>query len=419
MSFTCTRYEDSIPCETSPNYFYLNKRNGDPKAHFLTDQDIIKTSNSNRNSVSYHNNLIDERQSYKEIIEPKLSSSLQKDVLMGINDSKPPIVPSMMAYVKEDNSGKSLMNLYKDQHHAPYEMSDKYLSNMKPGVRYTNTMKMNYPSYKPAYDPLPPYSRSGQIESERGPILPKYQSLIQSQEPVNSKIDQMFVPDDRALDDKMKSPYNYPGPHLSRAIKPTKKTFFTPATFSQMYMENQKASKYGQMRPSHMAFNNNSYETIMRPKKQQHHIRDNELNNKMALYSEVSSKPFPKFPSKYYDTSKYQEIKSDHYTVPNTIRIVEPNENVATSNDKAKNLRYATLSEESEPQPAEPVKMGFMDKNGNNEAPENVRDFQNYKVVKQVKGKNLLIDPSLENDPARDNIIAQVLEMLSKYNWQY
>ncbi|OTF69363.1 hypothetical protein BLA29_012761 [Euroglyphus maynei] len=55
--------------------------------------------------------------------------------------------------------------------------------------------------------------------------------------------------------------------------------------------------------------------------------------------------------------------------------------------------------------------------NHNNEQMSSFVDYgTNYKVVKQIKGKNLLIDPSLENDPERDNIIAQVLEMLSKYN---
>lgn len=43
MSFTCTRFDDSIPCEQSPNYFYLNKRNGDPKAYFLTDEEILNS----------------------------------------------------------------------------------------------------------------------------------------------------------------------------------------------------------------------------------------------------------------------------------------------------------------------------------------------------------------------------------------
>ncbi|UXI15560.1 hypothetical protein NH340_JMT01503 [Sarcoptes scabiei] len=82
-----------------------------------------------------------------------------------------------------------------------------------------------------------------------------------------------------------------------------------------------------------------------------------------------------------------------------------------------------------------PVKISFVNNgrtNSNNDANHHVIDNHqknsnnprqfvdylgsNYKVVKQVKGKNLLIDPSLEKDPARDNIIAQVLEMLNKYN---
>ncbi|XP_017463638.1 PREDICTED: uncharacterized serine-rich protein C215.13-like, partial [Rhagoletis zephyria] len=55
MSFTCTRHQDSIPCDSSPNYFYLNKRNGDPKAFFLTEEDIVKPGASNNNGHSTRN----------------------------------------------------------------------------------------------------------------------------------------------------------------------------------------------------------------------------------------------------------------------------------------------------------------------------------------------------------------------------
>ena len=65
--------------------------------------------------------------------------------------------------------------------------------------------------------------------------------------------------------------------------------------------------------------------------------------------------------------------------------------------------------------PMQPVKMTFVNRAELSKKPyEQFGD--NVRVVKQVKGKSLLIDPTLENDPARDSIIAQVLEMLNKYN---
>jgi len=42
----CNYESDSIPCEASSDFFYLNDRIGDEKAPFLTDADIEKARNA-------------------------------------------------------------------------------------------------------------------------------------------------------------------------------------------------------------------------------------------------------------------------------------------------------------------------------------------------------------------------------------
>ncbi len=40
LSLTCNHVEDSIPCESSPDFYYLNNRIGDPEANIHYDEDI-------------------------------------------------------------------------------------------------------------------------------------------------------------------------------------------------------------------------------------------------------------------------------------------------------------------------------------------------------------------------------------------
>ena len=43
---TCNHEGDSIPCEVSAEFFYLNERIGDAKADFLGPADIDKAKNA-------------------------------------------------------------------------------------------------------------------------------------------------------------------------------------------------------------------------------------------------------------------------------------------------------------------------------------------------------------------------------------
>ena len=43
---SCVHEIDSIPCEASSDFFYLNERIGDETAKFLTDADIEKARNA-------------------------------------------------------------------------------------------------------------------------------------------------------------------------------------------------------------------------------------------------------------------------------------------------------------------------------------------------------------------------------------
>ncbi len=43
---SCNHIDDAIPCESSPQFFYLNERIGDPTAQFLGEQDIDKARNA-------------------------------------------------------------------------------------------------------------------------------------------------------------------------------------------------------------------------------------------------------------------------------------------------------------------------------------------------------------------------------------
>lgn len=470
MSFTCTRYEDSIPCESSPNYFYLNKRNGDPKAYFLTDEDIVKTSSSAPKNSFLLNNLIEHRPVFtaKESYEPKLSSSSNKDVRLGVASSHKPTTPTN--YVQhtpvhfEKDDYTSLNSLVGSFHHqknsasAPYEKYFSNNNNKQPGVRYTSqpqrisAFEMPPPSFESKAD-FGGFSGGDGVSRSASAIPQKYQSMMRAHEPINSKIDQMFINNDHALDEP-KSVYSFTEQPIRHTPKPPlKKSTFTPAAFSKMYIENQKAKYHSNplaaYRQSGILPKNNSYESMIKPDKSHHSVRSNgatatasAIENKVPLYSEVSNSMFRLPPSKY-DDSNYDEIKSSKYVVPSSIRIIEPNENLPSGTEATEapltNSVTASLLprmagpppteeiESSHGQPNEPVRMYFNTKpngrssvrTGPQQPPQTenlVGNYQNFKVVKQVKGKNLLIDPSLENDPARDNIIAQVLEMLSKYN---
>src|SRR5690606_29913193 len=122
------------------------------------------------------------------------------------------------------------------------------------------------------------------------------------------------------------------------------------------------------------------------------------------------------------------EIKTNQYVVPSSIRIIEPEGGAPVGKSSSGQYQQPQRqperissparepAQQPEPVARPPMKMAFVSEDSMGPDGESVADYGNFKVVKQVKGKSLLIDPSLENDPARDNIIAQVLEMLNKYN---
>lgn len=45
FSLTCAHESESLPCESSKEFFYLNDRIGKEKALLHTDEDIVKLSN--------------------------------------------------------------------------------------------------------------------------------------------------------------------------------------------------------------------------------------------------------------------------------------------------------------------------------------------------------------------------------------
>lgn len=216
---------------------------------------------------------------------------------------------------------------------------------------------------------------------------------------------------------------------------------FTPASFSKMYMENvQKAAKY-----IGAPVSTNEIHGKTELSSQFYHSYPPKSTSSNLLVDRQSKSytavPFPASGSRAKSSSKYdsmsshyptssssssphQLINSNQYVVPSSIRIIEPadshrgggNNGKASSHSTSQHLTpLSSIDSGSQEQlnSEMPVKMSFVSKGDGDSS---MADFGNLRVVKQVKGKNLLIDPSLENDPARDNIIAQVLEMLNKYN---
>ena len=244
-----------------------------------------------------------------------------------------------------------------------------------------------------------------------------------------------------------------------------KKKPFTPAAFSKLYVESQKSSKYSPQ--TQLLYNNRN--TVIDNSYNHQHVRTTAKPFEHNTFHGTQSKPATTMYSTTYTSSgdhqlptsnekddllpfpKYNSmlptdgnvIKSNQYMIPSSIRIIEPNEPArkeqqhqqqSSSQPSSNNKRFPepyslnnrnveppsiTRQHSSADRQELPVKMSFVNKNSNgdkNQGSQIAGNFGNLRVIKQVKGKSLLIDPSLENDPARDNIIAQVLEMLNKYN---
>ena len=237
---------------------------------------------------------------------------------------------------------------------------------------------------------------------------------------------------------KPRSPTPTPSSHSSSAA-------FTPASFSKLYMENvQKASKSYQMASGNELVHKPYHQHSSQPQHHQHHNHYHQHLPKSATSNQLVDRqsksytaiPFPASAgrpaksSKYVDASsspshyhqpQHQVINSNQYEVPSSIRIIEDGKGSSSLTPLSSIDAGSHSSSSSFGSSENPVKMSFVSKgssagSGDQGSSSSVADFGNLRVVKQVKGKNLLIDPSLENDPARDNIIAQVLEMLNKYN---
>ena len=257
---------------------------------------------------------------------------------------------------------------------------------------------------------------------------------------------------------------------------------FTPATFSQLYIENQKASKLEPIPASYVRLVEQRQQQIQQQQQRNkpttlkafNHINEQlisltPMNNKTEQYTKIGSNHHHNHnhgsvlssPLSSSTLSKYEQliaqsltqnnnghstqISPNHYvTVASPIRIIEPTREISrsliNSNGKDQTLSSSTtiIDDNVDNNQQQPVKISFVNDNNNskgnlknhrllsstianeqnNEQNTKIADYgtTNYKVVKQIKGKNLLIDPSLENDPERDSIIAQVLEMLNKYN---
>lgn len=512
MSFTCTRYDDSIPCEASPNYFYLNKRNGDPKAYFLTDEDISSspkqpfTGDSFYNVPHYDAEDIDEKDQYNgdfkedykfnnnEIIKDDSNATImdtdKRSALINsvFNNYDPVDANINMGDIYDvNNIANSKSNIIREQSRAPYEFSPKISNYNNPS---STQSVVKFPGkYEPAtkvntYVPLNShYVEENKIKSNFSNNDKFSFTGSSNKENYNSNIPS--IPEKYFNHrEPLKSGYlGYSEAESLVNLEPTpatpKKTTFTPALFSQLYMENQqKAKQRQQQQRQQQQLMENPFAKYFKPTttiKAFDHLKQEmiPIHNKSSGYTESllsrnnnnnigDSSPLTKY-DQY--SNRFQPVANNNqYVVPSAIRIIPPpnnnnknhNNNNINQNNKInlngennhrtmeKEFRMPLNGNEEGMHPNQPVKISFMNHNRNsnqnhlqqshhhhhrpnnhamamgNENESQTKKFinygNNYKVVKQVKGKNLLIDPSLENDPARDNIIAQVLEMLSKYN---
>ena len=442
MSFTCTRYQDSIPCEASPNYFYLNKRNGDPKAYFLTEEDIIKPTNIPKHPSSISNVLPPSETNnpvmFRAQLVPRTPAASRDHSRSNTLVEQP--MESTTSFGPSDNEYESNLLLEDKTYHPkaspPYQMNVKHSSKQfKSGVRYN---KSRYEPVKKAlgYD-LSQTNRRSVSDLKSGSHMnnndyhitnkAQYRSLVSNYRPSTStKIDQILSNFDSI--DNNKNSYSYSSdmkPKLSKPISiisPNKNTPFTPAAFSRMYMENQKTSKYTQdltnlISPTLSSVHDYGKNT---------EVTDSYFPRQKLLESQLKRPIYYSFTkpiansaketripiAKYEPTEKSTNInlnliKSNQFVVPTSVRVIE--------SDRA-NKGQTEIHEPGSTNSNEPVKISFINNYDKHQSSVGNDFGGDLRVVKQVKGKNLLIDPSLENDPARDNIIAQVLEMLNKYN---
>lgn len=499
-SFTCTRYEDSIPCESSSSYFYLNKRNGDPKAYFLTDEDMVKANNevtpnpsrapqidNSKRSADFQddiqtNNFGNDQPEYSSNYRPNSNFGEHNDKTYGkvysskIATSKSSeFIPDQDKQEYTSSPTTKMDKLYSAKPSfvrvSPYRsMIPKY--NMpKSGVKYSPKSKpikyesfntrttseypasLNHQSFSSFAMPSSPKQGSSKANS----YLSKYESLLNSSKqkthdfPKKSYTQQPKTFNFKTLPDSYYSPsqsydesssitqVNQPKRQASMISSTSKSNEFTPATFSKMYVEN--AERFSQTMPkiiSESPQKINYYDSrIVTPKTKASKPVHNKssytpfsLPHRQESISSSAHKPssISMFKS---DIPEENVINSRQYVVPSSVRIIPPNElqNDAHSPPPPTNKEdshhhhhyhrleqtspdYQTTDRPSTRPPSLPLRMTFSTKN----QPQ-LSDYndENYRVVKEVKGKSLLIDPTLDKDPARDNIIAQVLEMLNKY----
>nr|XP_046908734.1 probable serine/threonine-protein kinase MARK-A [Dermatophagoides farinae] len=494
MSFTCTRYDDSIPCDASPSYFYLNKRNGDPKHHHHNHYNNYQQQQQQQNHKQHRHHYrrpkqqLDRNEHRNRLISSS-SLILEHSTTLKNNHRQPHLhrAPSpyeletpktylstggggggsngggngrsssstittpviIHKYPKYESTPNKLMNTYVPMDYntnrqinskslSSTSTLDKKLFNYGP-LRQTTTVSSSYDG-NISIDNLKPTTATYTTKLDTD-NLSSYEIMKKYSSPKNAV--------DTSTTDRPLIDYGNISPTPISAHKGSSSTF-TPATFSQLYIENQKASKLEPIPASYVRLVEQRQQQMQQQQQRNkpttlkafNHINEQlisltPMNNKTEQYTKIGSNhqhhhhhhhnhgsvlPSPLSSS---TLSKYEQliaqslaqnnnghstqISPNHYvTVASPIRIIEPTREISrsliNSNGKDQTLSSSTtiIDDNVDNNQQQPVKISFVNDNNN--------------MVKQIKGKNLLIDPSLENDPERDSIIAQVLEMLNKYN---
>ncbi|KAH9413430.1 hypothetical protein DERP_007906 [Dermatophagoides pteronyssinus] len=354
MSFTCTRLDDSIPCEKSPTYFYLNKP--------------YRTSSKSPEPTSKYSQILKNYTPLSSNIETSTNRPLLLDIIDQPQQPQPPI-----------GTRKTHLPF------TPATFSQIYIENQK-----QSKLESSIPS---TYLRLVEQRQQKQQQQQRKPTLKAFNhvneqliSLTPPPSSLNKSIDHYSTTGSS----------NHHGSILSPTSSPTPLTKYEQLIAQSLAKNHQNHN--GRRSKSTKQIAPNHYVTIESPinildTTQQEISRSSSLNGK--------------------DSSTGRTILDDdddqQQQQPVKISFVTDNNNNNNNQGNLKNHRLLSSTT---------IANNNNDNNEQNQQSTSFVDYgtTNYKVVKQIKGKNLLIDPSLENDPERDNIIAQVLEMLSKYN---
>lgn len=531
MSFTCTRQEDSIPCQASAKYFYLNKRNGDPKAYFLTDDDITSSPATGRpagalptsttsfrappttpvafstttyspiDSLSggeryftpidsndednhhHHGHRLQQAEPSSKFSASRLHLSNKKAAVFHRDDQpaynphqhhgsshndntyleesnddpinpiriikpeqlKPlPPPPPALPSIEPKSAPKYFDSLEEDKKFAKSSFYSKafeakpsvdlrdnvFMSNLKSGVKYSpkakyepvdNNRLVGYSSVHSQVNADDKYSSfpmtTTTTTNNRPNTRPQYKSIF-DEAPARGGGD--------------KQVYKFPTTYYRSDKAKAKKSDLTPASFSKLYMDSM--AKY-QGRSAFAA----PTSKVDKPAKS---LGSSFLYSPPREYTPSHRKMSPK--PEQPEVPVYSN-NPNRYVVPSSVRIIEQGGFRPMNNAPAPPTSTQTLSAPlvkpasilstngngkissmvDSPPENEPVRISFFANKAdhpttgtaNEGGGDNVvSNYGDVRYVKQVKGKSLLIDPSLEKDPARDNILAQVIEMLNKYN---